>query len=104
MSPLHNLEELTLPKYVNDNALRVFNEYLHNDYQSAEELLEGFEEHYEGEYVDRAEFAGQLLDSSGMLAELPQFAQTYFDYESYGRDLILGGDYWEAEGYYFRNY
>jgi len=101
---LHNLEELTLPSYTDENALRVFNEYLHNDYESAEELLEGFEEHYAGEFNNRAEFAGDLLDNTGQLSELPQFAQVYFDYDAYGRDLILGGDYWEAEGYYFRNY
>ena len=28
----------------------------------------------------------------------------YFDYESFARDLELGGDVWELDGYVFRSY
>lgn len=40
-----------------------------------------------------------IIDIDGMLGEL----RFYFDYEKYGRDLMLGGDVWESDGFYFWN-
>ena len=39
------------------------------------------------------------IDVEGTMGEL----RFYFDYEKYGRDLELGGDVWESDGYYFWN-
>ena len=41
-----------------------------------------------------------IIDIDGMLGEL----RFYFDYEKYGRDLMLGGDVWESDGFYFFNH
>ena len=41
-----------------------------------------------------------IIDVEGMLGEL----RFYFDYEKYGRDLMLGGDVWESDGFYFFNH
>ncbi len=40
-----------------------------------------------------------IIDIDGMLGEL----RFYFDYEKFGRDLELGGDVWESDGFYFHN-
>ena len=40
-----------------------------------------------------AEVAEQCLDESGMLDELPGWAQGYIDYESYGRDMEIKGQF-----------
>lgn len=34
---------------------------------------------------------------------MPAELARYFDYESYGRDLLLGGDAYEAAGFYVWN-
>ena len=34
-----------------------------------------------------------MMEMTGDLNQLPDFAQRYFDFEAFGRDLILGGDY-----------
>lgn len=39
-----------------------------------------------------------IIDVDG-LGEL----RHYFDYEKFGRDLELGGDVWESDGFYFWN-
>ena len=38
-------------------------------------------------------FAEDLLEQTGQLSEIPAWAKNYFDFESYARDLRLGGDY-----------
>lgn len=73
-----------------------------------DELEEKFSEQYQGSYYSEVDFAEQLLEDCGHLAELPQWAKNYFDFESYARDLRLSGDYSfsEAHGqtYVFNNH
>jgi antirestriction protein len=46
------------------------------------------------------EYAEELADDI-----YPEAVKTgYFDYESFARDLELGGDVWELDGYVFRSY
>ena len=35
---------------------------------------------------------------SGQIDELPDWAQSYFDYEAYGRDLEIEGQFYKAAG------
>lgn len=57
------------------------------------ELEEMFIEQWQGAFDSETDFAYRLLEESGQLSELPAWAQNYFDYESYARDLHLGGDF-----------
>ena len=42
------------------------------------------------------------MDITGEINEIPKHLQYYFDYESYGRDLLID-EYWEQDGYIFGN-
>lgn len=72
------------------------------------ELEEMFLEQWQGSYESDVDFAYKLLEESGQLSELPTWAQNYFDYESYARDLHLGGDFsltrHNCQTYVYRNY
>lgn len=61
------------------------------------------EEDYLGEFKDFTELAEHLVDEQGTLADAPTALVAYFDYEAYGRDIRLGGDAWEHNGFYFNN-
>ena len=74
----------------------------------AEELEEKFLEQWQGAHDSESSFADYLLDQTGQLSQLPEWARNYFDFESYARDLRLGGDYsfvsHNAQVYVFSNY
>ena len=61
------------------------------------------EDCYIGEFDSLTHLAEHLCDETGTLAEMPENLRCYFDFEKYGRDLQLGGDVWENEGFYFFN-
>lgn len=69
--------------------------YQHHDGHciDASELEEKFSESWQGAFESETAFACQLLEGTGQLAELPGWAQNYFDYDSYARDLRLSGEY-----------
>ena len=54
--------------------------------------LVDFEDRYQGEYDDLKDYAYQFLNDTGMLSNLPENLQHYFDYESYGNDCEMSGD------------
>lgn len=56
---------------------------------------DGFEDSYQGEHRSEEEFAAELLDSTGQMSALAEWAQPYFDMERFARDLFTG-DYWSA--------
>jgi antirestriction protein len=45
-----------------------------------------------GKADSEADWAEQWLDDTGQLAELSDWAKSYFDFEAYARDARLGGD------------
>ena len=59
----------------------------------ASELEEKFLEQWQGAHDSKEAFADYLLESTGQLSELPEFARRYFNFESFARDLELSGDY-----------
>lgn len=61
----------------------------------AEELLEAFEEAYAGEWSSERDFAEQLAEDVGYLAELPDHLRGYFNFQAFARDLFMG-DYYSA--------
>ncbi len=57
-----------------------------------EDMEENFQEQYAGEWPSLEAFAENLLEETGELNSIPENLRNYFDFESYGRDLELGGD------------
>jgi antirestriction protein len=62
---------------------------------------ENIEDRYEGTFKSERDFAEHCVDSTGLLDGVPQYVANYFDYEAYGRDLVIN-DYTEHDGHYFR--
>lgn len=58
-----------------------------------EEVEEKFLEQWQGAHDSKEAFADYLLDTTGQLSEMPEFARRYFNFEAYARDLELSGDY-----------
>ena len=58
---------------------------------------------FQGEFRNAGDFAEHICDGCGTLDDMPEGLKPYFDYEAFGRDLILGGDYWHSGEYYFNN-
>ena len=54
---------------------------------------------YYGQASSDLDFAEEYIESTGMLSEIPDNLQHYFDYQSFARDLMY--DFSEANGYYF---
>jgi antirestriction protein len=67
-----------------------------------------FLEQWQGSFESETDFAYKLLEESGQLSELPTWAQSYFDYDRYARDLRLSGDFsftrHNCQTYVYRNY
>lgn len=58
--------------------------------------LEDFRDAYQGTFRSLEEWAYDYMDNTGLLSDLPENLQRYFDYEAYGRDCEMGGDIWTA--------
>lgn len=67
------------------------------------EAVERFEDCYEGEWDSEEAFADNLLEDTGMLSSVPEWAQPYFDVSAFARDLFMT-DYVYTDGHVFRNY
>jgi antirestriction protein len=63
-----------------------------------------FQDRYRGEFPSWEDMAEELLDETGELSKIPEDLRYYFDYEKYARDLQMGGDFTEHEGYFFWNH
>ncbi len=49
-------------------------------------------EAFDGEHDSEVDWAADFWDQTGMLNQVPEFAQSYIDYEAFARDARLGGD------------
>lgn len=60
-------------------------------------LVDQINEAYQGTFNDLGDYAYELLSGQGTVSQLQEMGiEGYFDYDSYGRDLDLGGDIWTA--------
>ena len=60
-----------------------------------------YEEAYQGLYDNEEAFAEQLIEDTGMLAEIPEHLQCYFDYERFAHDLFITDYCFADDGYVF---
>ncbi len=81
-------------------AFGVWLDYMSSDIanENIDDLIESFEDDYQGEYKDEEDFAYEIVEQC---YDLPEFAKTYFDYEKFARDLFIG-DYYFENGFVFR--
>ncbi len=63
--------------------------------------LSDVEEAYQGEFNSDEDFAEDYIDSTGMLSNMEESLQCYFDTERFARDMMY--DYFAVGGHYFRN-
>jgi len=61
--------------------------------------LDKIEEAYAGSFDSDTDLAYDYIESTGMLADVPESVTYYFDYSSYGRDLAI--NYSEMDHHYF---
>ena len=59
------------------------------DYYGDAVSAEGFQDAYRGEYESEEAYAEELVDDTGMLAEVPENLRYYFDYGRFARDLFM---------------
>jgi len=78
-------------------ALTAFYENLGSGDLESREVCRYFEDSYAGIYDSVEDYAYESLESCGDLENLEESLRRYFDYQSYGRDLVLGGDIWVAQ-------
>jgi antirestriction protein len=63
--------------------------------------ISDIEDAYSGEFDSWEDFAIEMVDACGYLDQMPESIRSYFDYEKFGHDLSF--DYFESDGYFFRN-
>ena len=63
-----------------------------------------FEDAYCGKYESEEDYAYQYIEDTGMLDSLPEWAQRYFDYEAFARDMFLDEYTMTESGHVFRLY
>lgn len=83
------------PRHVTDEAISAYLDYAGTWSKS------DFENAYYGEAENETDFAYQYCEDLGILKEIPEDLQMYFDFEAYGRDLFIN-DFYFNDGYVFR--
>lgn len=81
-------------------ALQEFAEYYG---YALEEAAEHFEDAYYGQWDSELQFAENFIDDCGILSDMPDNLQCYFDYDAYTRDLFMDGFTMTESGYVFSN-
>lgn len=65
----------------------------------AGDIFEAAENAYYGQSDSDLDFAYEYIDSTGMLAAVPESIKGYFDYDKFSRDLMQ--DFSSSNGHYF---
>ena len=74
--------------------------------EDIDQLLEDFRYQFQGEFTSLTDYAEHYVEETGLLSGNGRDKGTdsilvrYFDYESFGRDMQLGGDVWTHENGY----
>ncbi len=86
-------------KELDDTEREAFIAY--RDNEGDEVTLDSFRDAYAGQHDSWEAFAQEYVEESGLLRGVPDTLARYFDFEGYGRDMRLGGDAYETNGFYF---
>lgn len=99
------LEELAEREFGSDGPeiVRAYWDNMGSMPDDAQSAVDEAREQYYGSYDSWTDWAESFLDDTGMLADLPDWARNYFDYEAYGRDARLNGDIFESGGHFFHS-
>jgi len=99
------LEELAEREFGSDGPeiVRAYWDNMGSMPDDAQSAVDEAREQYYGSYDSWTDWAESFLDDTGMLADLPDWARNYFDYEAYGRDARLNGDLFESGGHFFHS-
>lgn len=73
-----------------------------NDADDVTRAVEAFESAYIGEKTPE-EYAEDYVDESGMIDDVPELIKYHIDYEGIARDMVLGGDITDVNGYLFHS-
>ena len=82
--------------------MEIIEAYCSNFFYASDITIDKIEEAYFMQADSDADFAEQFADETGLLHEVPQSVRSYFNFQQYW-DCELRHDFWEADGYYFRN-
>jgi antirestriction protein len=82
--------------------IEVIEAYCSNFFYASDITIDKIEEAYFMQADSDKDFAEQFADETGLLSDVPQTVRSYFDFQAYW-DCELRHDFWEADGYYFRN-
>jgi antirestriction protein len=87
---------------LSDSELEAFEVYVSNGHNADIRQFKDDFYIYLDDYNLEEAFGQFLLEESGAISSLPQWAQMYFDYEEYGRDMLINS-FWHDGGYIFHN-
>lgn len=93
---------------LSDTELKVFKAYL--EYHGSNYIDDALQVVRSGDYMiyhncqDMEDVAVQYIEETGMLEDVPDHLQSYFDYESYGRDMEINGTFVYIDGDYVEFY
>jgi antirestriction protein len=82
--------------------IEVIEAYCSNFFYASDITIDKIEEAYFMQADSDKDFAEQFAEETGLLSDVPQTVRSYFDFQAYW-DCELRHDFWEADGYYFRN-
>ena len=104
-STVKTISELSEEYGLDEEAFEIYLNNHHIDKDSAESHIDDFIDSYIGHFSDRDDFVREYMGGEDdLLSGLPSHLRQYFDWDSLGRDLFLGGEVWEDFGHYFRNF
>jgi len=82
--------------------IEVIEAYCSNFFYASDITIDKIEEAYWGQADSDKAFAENYAEDTGLLSDVPQIVRSYFDFQAFW-DCELRHDFWEADGYYFRN-
>ena len=88
---------------VKDYCLEAFDIFISNGHPAdANKFKDAYRGHCNEYNIEQA-FGEQIADEMGYIQEIPEHLRYYFDFEAFGRDLLMT-DFWEQDGHIFYNH